>query len=154
MFGKKQQKTRRPVGRFDTLISSNTVVEGDVHFSGGLHVDGRIRGNVVAGEGSDAILRVSEVGEIQGDIIAPHVIINGCVRGDVHSSGHLELADKASIQGTVYYNLVEMAIGASVNGSLVHRQESAGFIAHKNEAEKGGGEPEPSTVAESEQAGE
>lgn len=154
MFGKKQQKSRRPVGRFDTLISSNTVVEGDVHFSGGLHVDGRIRGNVVAGEGSDAILRVSEVGEIQGDIIAPHVIINGCVRGDVHSSGHLELADKASIQGTVYYNLVEMAIGASVNGSLVHRQESAGFIAHEEEGKKDDVEPESSNVTESERAGE
>ena len=48
MFGKKQQKTRRPVGRFDTLVSSKTVVEEDVHFSGGLHVDGRVRGNVVA----------------------------------------------------------------------------------------------------------
>ena len=154
MFGKKQQKTRRPVGRFDTLVSSKTVVEGDVHFSGGLHVDGRSRGNVVADEGSDAILRVSEVGEIQGDIIAPHVIINGCVRGDVHSSGHLELADKASIQGTVYYNLIEMAVGASVNGSLVHRQESAGFIAHEQPAQDDSAQSETETVPESERAGE
>lgn len=148
MFGKKQQKSRRPAGRFDTLISSNTAVEGDIHFSGGLHVDGRIRGNVVAGEGSDAMLRVSEVGEIQGDIIAPHVIINGCVRGDVHSSGHLELADKASIQGTVYYNLIEMAVGASVNGSLVHQQESVGFIAHEQPGHGDGTQSDAGTVVE------
>ncbi|MHA7927023.1 MAG: bactofilin family protein [Marinobacter sp.] len=128
MLGKKKQKPRRPTGHFDTLISSRTTVEGDVHFSGGLHVDGRIRGKVVADEGTDAVLRVSEVGEVTGDINAPHVIINGTVNGDVYASAHLELAEKASINGSVYYNLIEMAMGASVNGNLVHQREPVGLI--------------------------
>lgn len=126
MLGKKKQKPRRPTGHFDTLISSRTTVEGDVHFSGGLHVDGRIRGKVVADEGTDAVLRVSEVGEVTGDINAPHVIINGTVNGDVYASAHLELAEKAAINGSVYYNLIEMAMGASVNGNLVHQREPSG----------------------------
>ncbi|MBO6849862.1 MAG: bactofilin family protein [Marinobacter sp.] len=128
MLGKKKQKPRRPTGHFDTLVSSRTTVEGDVHFSGGLHVDGRVRGKVVAEEGSDAVLRVSEVGEIAGDIVAPHVIINGTVHGDVYASAHLELAEKASINGNVYYNLIEMAMGASVNGNLVHQREPIGLL--------------------------
>lgn len=128
MLGKKKQKPRRPAGHFDTLISSRTTVEGDVHFSGGLHVDGRIRGKVMADEGADAVLRVSEVGEVTGDINAPHVIINGTVHGDVYASAHLELAEKASINGSVYYNLIEMAMGASVNGNLVHQREPVGLI--------------------------
>ena len=128
MLGKKKQKPRRPTGHFDTLVSSRTTVEGDVHFSGGLHVDGRVRGKVVAEEGSDAVLRVSEVGEIAGDIVAPHVIINGTVHGDVYASAHLELAEKASINGNVYYNLIEMAMGASVNGNLVHQREPVGLL--------------------------
>ena len=57
MLGKKKQKPRRPAGHFDTLVSSRTTVKGDVHFSGGLHVDGTIRGRVVAEEGGDAVLR-------------------------------------------------------------------------------------------------
>lgn len=128
MFGKKAQKPRRPVGHFDTLISRKTTVAGDVQFSGGLHVDGRIRGRVVAEEGSDAVLRLSEVGEIEGDIVAPHVIINGTVHGDVYASAHLELATKASIHGNVYYNLIEMAMGAQVNGNLVHQSEPVGLL--------------------------
>ncbi|MCL7946149.1 polymer-forming cytoskeletal protein [Marinobacter sp. ATCH36] len=128
MLGKKKQKPRRPTGHFDTLVSSRTTVEGDVHFSGGLHVDGTIRGRVVAEEGGDAVLRVSEVGSVEGDIVAPHVIVNGTVHGDVYASTHLELAEKASIHGNVYYNLIEMAMGASVNGSLVHQNEPVGLL--------------------------
>ncbi|NMT63346.1 bactofilin family protein [Marinobacter orientalis] len=129
MLGKKKQKPRRPTGQFDTLVSTRTTIEGDVHFSGGLHVDGKIRGRVVAEEeGGDAVLRVSEVGSVEGDIVAPHVIINGMVHGDVYASTHLELAEKASIHGNVYYNLIEMAMGASVNGSLVHQSEPVGLL--------------------------
>ncbi|AOY88938.1 cell shape determination protein CcmA [Marinobacter salinus] len=128
MLGKKKQKPRRPTGHFDTLISSRTTVEGDVHFSGGLHVDGRVRGKVLAEEGSDAVLRISEVGEVSGDIVAPHVVINGTIHGDVYASAHLELAEKASINGNVYYNLIEMAMGASVNGNLVHQREPLGLL--------------------------
>lgn len=128
MFGKKAQKPRRQVGHFDTLISRKTTVAGDVHFSGGLHVDGCIRGRVVAEEGSEAVLRLSEIGEIEGDIVAPHVIINGTVHGDVYASAHLELAAKASIHGNVYYTLIEMAMGAQVNGNLVHQSEPVGLL--------------------------
>ena len=128
MLGKKKQKPRRPTGHFDTLISGKTSVSGDVHFSGGLHVDGRILGKVIAEDGSEAVLRLSEVGEIEGDIVAPHVIINGTVRGDVYASSHLELATKAAIHGNVYYNLIEMAMGASVNGNLVHQKEPVGLL--------------------------
>lgn len=141
MLGKKKQKNRRPTGHFDTLVSSRTTVEGDVHFSGGLHVDGRVRGKVIAEEGGDAILRVSEVGEIDGDISAPHVIINGTVRGDVYAATHLELAEKASIHGNVYYNLIEMAMGASVNGSLIHQREPLGLLTKDSREEA---EPETS----------
>lgn len=128
MLGKKKQKPRRPTGHFDTLISGKTSVSGDVHFSGGLHVDGKVRGKVIADEGSDAVLRLSEVGEIEGDIVAPHVIINGTVHGDVYAAAHLELATKASIHGNVYYNLIEMAMGAAVNGNLVHQKEPVGLL--------------------------
>src|SRR5690606_41655945 len=118
MLGKKKQKPRRSPGHFDTLISGKTTVEGDVHFSGGLHVDGTIKGRVVAEEGSDAVVRLSEVGEIVGDVVVPHVVINGRVKGEVHASAHLERAGKAVVTGKVYYQLIGRATGASVSGSL------------------------------------
>ncbi|MBN7768450.1 polymer-forming cytoskeletal protein [Marinobacter daepoensis] len=132
MLGKKKQKPRRAPGHFDTLISGKTTIEGDVHFSGGLHVDGTIKGRVVAEDSSEAVVRLSEVGEIVGDVVAPHIIVNGKVKGDVHASTHLELAEKAVVTGNVYYRLIEMAIGASVNGNLVRKDENSGLLTHED----------------------
>ncbi|WP_372965295.1 polymer-forming cytoskeletal protein [Marinobacter sp.] len=131
MLGKKKQKRHRASNRFDTLISARTSIEGDVHFSGGLHIDGKIKGRVIAEDGSDAVVRLSEVGQITGDVIAPHIIINGTVNGDVQSSAHLELAEKSSVNGNVYYQLIEMAMGASVNGNLVRQTETTGLLSHE-----------------------
>jgi cytoskeletal protein CcmA (bactofilin family) len=106
---------------YDTLISSKTEFIGDIHFSGGLHVDGIVKGSVKAAKGSNAVVRISDHGVIEGEVSAPHVIINGQVVGDVHSSEHVELAGNACVTGTVHYNLIEMVMGAQVNGNLVHQ---------------------------------
>ncbi len=124
--GKKKSKGKRyqsPQVHFDTLVSSKTQIQGDLQFSGGLHIDGLIRGTIRAEEGSEAIVRISDIGEIDGDVIAPHIIVNGTVHGDVYASKHIELASNASIKGNVYYHLIEMAMGAEVNGNLVHHKE-------------------------------
>lgn len=142
MLGKKKQKPRRPTGQFDTLISSRTVIQGDVHFSGGLHVDGKVHGRVVAEPGSEGVIRLSEVGEIKGDVVAPHIIINGKVQGDVRASAHLELAENACITGNVYYKLIEMAMGASVNGSLVREDEPNALLTHDGSRAHAGDEHE------------
>ncbi|MDJ0881809.1 MAG: polymer-forming cytoskeletal protein [Gammaproteobacteria bacterium] len=106
--------------RIDTLIGQGTEINGDLVFSGGLHVDGTIKGNVNAAEGSDALLILSEFGQIEGDVKVPNMVLNGEIVGDVFGSNRVELAPKSRINGSVYYNLIEMAIGAEVNGGLVH----------------------------------
>lgn len=111
--------------KVDTLVGRNTVINGDVAFSGGLHVDGVIRGNVVAGDDSHAVLTLSEHGTIEGEVKVPNVILNGNVNGDVYAAERIELALQARVSGNVYYNLLEMAMGAEVNGSLLHRAEAA-----------------------------
>jgi cytoskeletal protein CcmA (bactofilin family) len=108
----------------DTVIGSHTQVEGDIRFSGGLHVDGTIKGNLVAEPGTETVLTVSEKGRIEGDVRVPNLVLNGAVQGDVYASKRVELASHARVTGNVYYNLIEMAMGAEVNGNLVHRAES------------------------------
>lgn len=122
MFGSKKQ---RKATRVDTLIGKGTCIDGDVAFSGGLHVEGVIKGNVRAEEGAGALLTVSEQGRIQGEVEVPTIILDGTVEGDVHAAERVELASQARVNGNVYYNLIEMAIGAAVNGSLIHRAERA-----------------------------
>lgn len=124
MWGKDKSKKvdfDRHAGK-TTMIAQGTEINGDIVFEGGLLVEGTIRGNVKAEPGSDALLRLSEVGCIEGEINVPNVVINGKVTGDVYSSGHVELASKAVVNGNVHYNLIEMVMGSEVNGSLVHDQ--------------------------------
>jgi cytoskeletal protein CcmA (bactofilin family) len=117
MFSKK----KKPVSaKIDTLIGQGTEITGDLVFSGGLHVDGRVIGNVKSDKDKDSLLILSEFGYIEGDISVPNMVLNGNIVGDVFGSKRVELASKARVNGSVYYNLIEMAIGAEVNGGLVH----------------------------------
>jgi cytoskeletal protein CcmA (bactofilin family) len=120
MFGD-SKKARSSSAKVDTIIGQQTRIEGDIHFTGGLHVDGTIKGNLIAEAGSSSVLTVSEHGRIEGDVHVPTVILNGTVSGHVHSDDRIELAARAEVNGDVYYNLIEMAMGAAVNGSLVHQ---------------------------------
>lgn len=106
-----------------TLVSRETVIVGDIHFSGNLDIEGLVQGNIIAQSDKDAHVRVVQEGRVEGDIRAPSVVINGSVEGDVYSSSHLELASKASVHGSVFYTLMEMAAGSEVNGSLKHMSE-------------------------------
>ena len=111
--------------RIDTIIGQHTHLQGDVRFTGGLHVDGKITGNVVAEAGTDAVLTVSELGRIEGEVRVPNLVLNGAVIGDVHASEHVELAPQAKVTGNLFYRLIEMAMGAEVNGNLVHQADAA-----------------------------
>lgn len=123
MFNSKKLK-RRKAARIDTLIGENTHIKGDIHFSGGLRIDGVITGNITADEGEAALLTLSEKGHIDGEIRVPYQIINGEVKGHLYAVEHIELASKARINGNVFYKLLEVAIGSEVNGQLIHDGEA------------------------------
>ena len=116
-----------------TLISSETTVKGDITFTGQLDVEGTVVGSIQAGSG-DAVLRVVSGGRVAGEVKVPNTTINGKVEGDIHSSERLELAEQAVIDGDVYYNLIEMSVGAKVNGGLRHGSNVADDLAAKREA--------------------
>ena len=121
MWGKKQ---KRKTSTIDTLLGQHTVIRGDLKFTGGLHVEGIIMGNVYAEDADGtSMLQLSDHGRIEGEVRVPYLVLNGEVRGDVHSAAHIELLAKAQITGNVYYSLIEMAIGAEVNGKLVHTSQ-------------------------------
>jgi cytoskeletal protein CcmA (bactofilin family) len=129
MLGNKE-KTSFGSSNTTTLISRDAEVIGDIKFSGSLDIEGVVKGNIIAQSGGkDAVVRIVDKGRVEGEIRAPSVIVNGAIIGDVHSTKHLELASKARVQGNVHYTLVEMAIGAEVNGGFKH-------IAGKSSREK------------------
>ncbi len=112
----------KPCNTIDTLIGEQTQITGNLQFSGGLRIDGKVHGDITA-EGEGATLILSERGEVSGNIQVPHLIMNGRVKGNVRSSERVELQAKAEITGDITYKSLEMALGATINGSLVHEAD-------------------------------
>lgn len=123
MLGKKS-RNQAPIG---TLVGADTRVHGDIEFAGGCHIDGYVKGNVRAGD-PGGVLSVSERGCVEGSVVAPHVQLNGTVKGDVRATERVVLGPKARVIGNVQYKLIEMSIGAEVNGKLIHESEGAAIV--------------------------
>jgi len=117
MFFKKSNRIQNSI---DTLIGADTRVEGDINFTGGLRVDGAIRGNVIEPNSSPSTLILSEHGLIEGAISASKVVINGKVIGPVKASQFIELQAKARVTGDVHYKSLEMHTGAVIEGKLMY----------------------------------
>lgn len=115
----------KPCNTIDTLIGLKTEIKGDITFSGGLRIDGKVRGNVTAKGDANSTLVLSEHAAIIGNVTAPHIISNGSIKGHVRSSERIELQPKAEIAGDVYYKVIEMALGSVINGSLVREPGEA-----------------------------
>ncbi|MDH3217687.1 MAG: polymer-forming cytoskeletal protein [Candidatus Krumholzibacteria bacterium] len=111
--------TNKPVDSIDTLVGQKASLKGDLEFSGGLRVDGKVLGSISATEGNGSTLVLSELGEIEGNVSVPHVVVNGVIKGNITSTGRVELQSKARVTGDVHYKAVEMELGATVNGNLV-----------------------------------
>jgi cytoskeletal protein CcmA (bactofilin family) len=118
MFGDKKGPAK-PQSRIDSLIGTGTTVEGNVNFSGGLRVDGRVHGNIVSSGDQPGMLVISEQAEVAGEIRVNHVIVNGRVNGPIHASETLDLQAKAHVTGDVHYQRLEIQGGAVVQGTLV-----------------------------------
>ena len=121
MFGR--SKAKIPHNKVDTLVGSNSTVNGDVIFEGHCHVDGTVKGSVKADYKSSSALSISEQGTVEGGVSVPYVVLHGLVRGDVVASERVELGPTARVIGNVHYSLIEMAIGAEINGKLVHQAD-------------------------------
>jgi cytoskeletal protein CcmA (bactofilin family) len=116
MFGKKKITP----GTIDSLIGSGTTITGNIHFKGGLRIDGQIIGNVIADGDGLSMLVLSENARIQGEVKAHHMVVNGTIEGSVNADELIELQPKAKVIGNIRYNALEMHHGAVVDGTLSH----------------------------------
>jgi len=115
MFGRRKQTSTR----IDTLLGKTANLQGDLEFSGGLHLDGRVNGNVRSTAPDGGALSVSETGLIEGRVEVTNIVMNGTVNGDMYARERLVLGGKARVNGNVYYGVIEMAPGAVITGKLI-----------------------------------
>ena len=126
MFNRK--KHAPPQKRIDCLIGAGTTVDGNVTFSGGLRIDGIVRGNVTTANGETGTLVVSEQARVDGEIKVSHVVVNGMVNGPIIANDFLELQAKAKVLGDIEYRTLEMHLGAIVQGRLNHAEPGTASV--------------------------
>ena len=132
MWGLKKRST--PQKRIDSLIGAGTVINGDVTFTGGLRIDGRVEGNVVAANSEPSTLVLSEQAKVDGEIRVSHMVINGTVNGPLIANDYVELQPKARVVGDVTYKTLEMHVGAVIQGRLNHAEPGTASIVEMKRA--------------------
>ena len=137
MFGsKKNNSPKAKAGAADTLICKLTKITGNIDFTGVLYVDGHVLGDISAEEVENSLLTIGTNGYVEGQINVPHIMILGRVKGDVHALEHVELMADSRVEGNVYYKLIEMAMGAEVNGQMLHTVEKQKLLGHHQSESK------------------
>jgi cytoskeletal protein CcmA (bactofilin family) len=111
-------KKKKAFANSHSLLCAAAKVVGDIHFSGDFYLEGTLKGNIYTEEGKPAKLIVTETGLVEGEIHASNAVINGRVRGTIYSTKHLELAAKAVVEGSIYYQSIEMVKGAQLIGQM------------------------------------
>ena len=122
MFSSRPSK---PQNRIDSLVGAGTKINGNVHFSGGLRIDGEVTGNVIADSSKPSTLVLSEKARVEGEIRVTHLVVNGTVVGPVNAGEYLELQSKSKVTGDVHYKTLEIQLGAVVEGRLIHLADSS-----------------------------
>jgi cytoskeletal protein CcmA (bactofilin family) len=121
MFAKRKKQPTIELSKLSSLVAEDVEIVGDLSFAGGIRIDGRIKGNVIARavDGQPrALLVLSEKGRIEGRVNCGDAVINGSVVGDLEVEHFLELQSNARVSGTIRYQHLRMDVGAEVRGQL------------------------------------
>ncbi len=134
MFGRKKSPRNLDITRLSSLVAEQMIITGDVSFSGGLRVDGRVRGQVVSDDGANGLLVLSDKGTIVGAVKVHDAVINGTIEGDLEVSHFLELQANARVTGNISYRQLQLECGATVDGKLLRLDDAGKPVTREKDA--------------------
>ena len=111
-------KKKRKFVAITTLIDKDIVISGDTTYTGGIRVDGKIKGNLKVHGDEGSLLIMGYGSTITGDVEVEKAIINGEINGNVKCNDYLELNTNAIVNGSIEYDIIEIHEGSKINGNL------------------------------------
>ena len=111
-------KKKRKFVAITTLIDKDIVISGDTTYTGGIRVDGKIKGNLKVHGDEGSLLIMGYGSTITGDVEVEKAIINGEINGNVKCHDYLELNTNAIVNGSIEYDIIEIHEGSKINGNL------------------------------------
>ena len=106
-----------------TSIGENCTIDGDITFDKTLEIHGKITGTVKIAENcTTAMLVIKKNGIVEGDVYGDEVVIEGEVIGNVTGKKKITIKSSSFVSGNVYYDILDMNGGATVNGNLIRNK--------------------------------
>ena len=108
-----RRRAREPQGGL-SIVAKDLTIAGDLQAEGVIRIEGRVVGNVHAG---DQVL-LCDGGIIEGDVIAREAVIGGRVHGCITGVERVELQTSAIVHGDIATPRLLIQEGGTVNGSM------------------------------------
>ena len=106
-----------------TSIGENCTIDGDITFDKTIEIHGKITGTVKIAENcTTAMLIIKKNGIVEGDVYGDEVVIEGEVIGNVTGKKKITIKSSSFVSGNVYYDILDMNGGATVNGNLIRNK--------------------------------
>jgi len=98
-----------------SVIGKNIKFRGELIGTEDLHIEGTIEGTVIM-EGHD--LSIGREGEINANIHAQNIVINGALTGDVLADELIEIRNTAIVKGNLIAPRIQLDDGGKFRGSM------------------------------------
>lgn len=96
-----------------SIISKGVKIDGNLFSGGNVRIDGTVNGNVSI----NGNLTIGDASEIEGEIKAKNITMNGKVFGKIVTSEKLKLESKAHLKGDLITKYLIIEEGAFFEGS-------------------------------------
>jgi cytoskeletal protein CcmA (bactofilin family) len=97
------------------IITPGTVCEGKLRSPGNIRIEGRMVGEVVAGQN----LSIASTGEVDGNVSAKIVTIGGKITGGILAQEKLVFEAKAVVRGDIRATKLVIDEGAQFDGKCI-----------------------------------
>lgn len=118
MFKPQKSNLGKSIETFESIVGATLRIEGDLIINKSLRIDGIVNGDIYQAEGAKATVAIAPGATVTGNISVQDVIISGVLKGNIRSSGRVELIETAAVEGDVSYGSIGIAVGARIIGQL------------------------------------
>ncbi len=100
-------------GKVSGFIDKDTEIAGDIRFKDSFRIDGKFKGKILSGTS----LIIGETGDVEADIEAGSISINGRVKGSLNAKDRIEIFSQGRVIGKMVAPKLIIEEGAFFQGS-------------------------------------
>lgn len=100
-------------GKVSGFIDKDTEIIGDIRFKDSFRIDGKFKGKILSGSS----LIIGETGDVEADIEAGSISINGKVKGTLNAAELIEIFSQGRVIGKMMAPKLIIEEGAFFQGS-------------------------------------